>query len=264
VLGSSPRQCQRVPFGRVFLDYLVSLALLLNSAPNTNVAVASASCRVRFGRALGALQVATAFGSIDASLQARPGGTRIVFKFPPAQRCPVFSLSKRISFCLRFPCQLAICSSTICHKTLPVSLPLSSLSPDSRLPILKLSLRLLLLESSRPSIACGWLPTHRGVRAIDGLLRSVYPFCVTVGGCSTPSLVWSEYDRSLILSPKTFDVLSAAVRLRRSTSSVESLTSKPISYFGCLELTMLHTFACRVPPGCHSHLLGASPDVASS
>jgi len=35
--------------------------------------------------------------------------------------------------------------------------------------------------------------------------------------------------------------LSAAVRLRRSTSSVESLTSKPISYFSCSEL--------RVPSG---------------
>ncbi len=69
----------------------------------------------------------------------------------------------------------------------------------------------------------GWLPAHCPVRTTAGLLRSVCRFDVTLGWCSTPGLVGSEYDRPLMLSPKTMDRFCPQL----------------ISHFSCLELSTL-------------------------
>jgi hypothetical protein len=113
---------------------------------------------------------------------------------------------------------------------------------------------LLLLEPSLPSGHTAWLPAPTAERAVDGLLRSVYPFSVTLGRHCTPRpsyRVDTTYPHILRGRMETFPYLG----LRPVCPQTD------ISRFAGSNSRCLRAF---VENPDHSHPFEASPHPASS
>jgi len=102
----------------------------------------------------------------------------------------------------------------------------------------------LLLEPSLPSGHTAWPPAPITERAIDGLLRSVYPFSVTVGRHCTPRpsyRVNTTHPAILRGRMETFPFWACVLSVRRQASAV----SQVLTHDACVPSSKILTVATR-------------------
>ena len=101
----------------------------------------------------------------------------------------------------------------------------------------------LLLEPSFPSGHPAWPPAPVAGRAVDGLLRSVRPFSVTLGRHCAPRpsyRVNTTYPAILRGRMETFPFLGLRLSVRRQASAV----SQVLTHDACVPSSKILTMAC--------------------